>query len=73
MESFIVLIILAALGYPFFAAWLVGKGRNTRIEALERQVAELRGRIDALQRASASAAAPAVAPRAEPIRSGGGR
>jgi uncharacterized membrane protein len=67
LESFIVLIILAALGYPFFAAWLVGKGRNTRIEALERQVAELRGRIDALQRASAYAAAPAVAPRAEPI------
>lgn len=62
MESLIVLIALAVLGYPFFAAWLVARGRNARIHALERQVADLRSRIDALQRAPAPAAAPAVAP-----------
>jgi len=63
MEA-VVLIVLAVLGYPFFAAWLVGKGRNARIDALERQVADLLQRLDALQRERAQAPVAAPAPEA---------
>jgi len=60
MEA-IALVVLAVLAYPFFAAWLIGAGRTRRIEELERQVAELRDKIYALQPAPVSA--PPVPPR----------
>jgi len=48
MEEFW-LIVLVALAYPFFAAWLVGIGRNRRIEDLEREVAALRDKLSHLR------------------------
>jgi uncharacterized membrane protein len=53
------LIVLAALAYPFFAAWLVGVERNRRIEYLEREVAALRDKLNHLP------SAPVPAPQAQ--------
>jgi len=39
------ILVLLALGYPFFAAWIVGTGRSGRIANLEREVAELRRQL----------------------------
>jgi uncharacterized membrane protein len=60
--GFIVLLVLA---YPFIAAWMVGAGRNRRLEALEREVAALREELHAT-RPSPDRAGPAFAPFLHP-------
>lgn len=41
------MIVLLVLAYPFFAAWIMGLGRRSRIDALENEIAALRARIEA--------------------------
>jgi uncharacterized membrane protein len=42
------IIVLLVLAYPFLAAWIVGAGRNRRLDELEREVNLLRKTLQAL-------------------------
>lgn len=55
-------IVLLVLGYPFFAAWIVGSGRVGRLEKLEREVDDLRRMIRGYPPAPPPAPPPEAAP-----------
>jgi uncharacterized membrane protein len=61
------IILLLVLAYPFIAAWIVGVGRNRRLDALEHEVAALRKELHAARASPPDHAQPepASSPRPE--------
>jgi uncharacterized membrane protein len=60
------IIVLLVLAYPFIAAWMVGAGRNRRLETLEREVAALRRELKAIRTSPPEQAGQAFASPIEP-------